>query len=76
MRKLMKKARRALAAASAVAGFVAIQAYAAIPTEVGTELAAIETDAAALRDAVWPYVIAIAGMVIVIKLTKRFMAKV
>ena len=52
------------------------QANAALSTEIGTGLTAIQTDALALVDLVWPVVIAVTGAFIVFKLFRRGVSKV
>lgn len=51
-------------------------ASAALPTAISTELAAVQVDALALADLVWPVVIAIFGAVVLFKLFKRFGSKI
>ncbi|WP_027855000.1 major coat protein [Marinobacterium litorale] len=60
--------------ASIIAGLtgLASSANAALPASIGTELTAIETDALALADLVWPVVITLFGALILFKLFKRF----
>ena len=53
-------------------GFTAAQAQAAIDAAVGTAFTAIQTDAVALSAIVTPIIVSILGLVIVIKLIKRF----
>jgi hypothetical protein len=55
---------------------VAGSAHAALSTEIGTGLTAIQTDALALVDLVWPVVVAITGAFIIFKLFKRGVSKV
>jgi len=63
-------------------GFMALMfglmasAHAEIPASVGTAFAAIEDDAKAMADIAIPVVIAILGLMIVIKLIKRFGNKI
>lgn len=51
-------------------------AAAALPPEVGTSLTTIQTDAGAMFALVFPVVAAIVGLVVVVKLFKRFVSKV
>lgn len=51
-------------------------ASAALSTEIGTGLTAIQTDALALVDLVWPVVVAVTGAFIIFKLFKRGVSKV
>jgi len=53
-------------------GLTVGEAMAAIDASVGTAFTAIQTDATALMAIVVPIIVAILGMVIVIKLIKRF----
>jgi len=69
---MFKKALAAGAALMASAG----SAMAALSTEIGTGLTAIQTDALALVDLVWPVVVAITGAFIIFKLFKRGVSKV
>lgn len=55
---------------------LASAAHAALPEEIGTGLTAIQTDALALIDLVWPVVIAITTGFILFKLFKRGANKV
>jgi hypothetical protein len=52
------------------------QSYAALDASVSTAFAAIQTDATSLNAIVVPILIAILGMVILIKLYKRFGNKI
>jgi len=61
-----------------IAGFAGLMgsAFAAVPTEVGTALAAVETDALALVALVWPYVLSVFGAVLLFKIFKRVASKI
>lgn len=65
---------KAIAAGALLSAFTA--AHAALPASVGTAFAAVETEAGELRDLVVPIVVAILGMVLLIKLIKRFGNKI
>lgn len=68
----------ALAVVGAVSGLLATanDAMAALPASVGTSITAIETDGTAIFDLVFPVIAAFTGLVIVIKLFKRFSNKI
>lgn len=51
-------------------------AQAEVPAAVGTAFAAVETDAKSLFATVVPYVVSVLGLMIVIKLIKRFGNKI
>ncbi len=51
-------------------------ASAAVPAAIGTGLTAVETDALAVIDLVWPLVISIVGALLLMKLFKRAASKV
>lgn len=69
----MKKKLLALAALSAG---VASTAFAALPASVGTTVASIQTDGNSMFDLVFPVIGVLIGLVVVIKLFKRFVAKI
>lgn len=62
--------------AAIAAMFGASTASAALSTEVGTGLTALQTDALALIDLVWPVVVAITVGFVILKLFKRGVSKV
>jgi hypothetical protein len=68
----MKKVSAFLLATLAMFAVMAGSAQAAIDASVGTAFNAIQTDANSLSAIVTPIVVAILGLVIVIKLIKRF----
>jgi len=71
--------RKAIAAKTVVmAALIAasVSAHAEIPAAVGTAFAAIETDAEALFAMVVPYVVAVLGLMIVLRLIKKFGNKI
>lgn len=51
-------------------------AFAALPAVVGTTLTSIEDDGLALADLVWPVILGIMGVLILMKLAKRFGGKI
>lgn len=55
---------------------VSFPSFAAIDASVGTSFAALQADAVSLAAIVTPIVVAILGLVIVIKLIKRFGSKI
>ena len=59
-------------------GFIGLigSAFATVPTEVGTALASVETDALALVALVWPYVLSVFGAVLLFKIFKRVASKI
>jgi hypothetical protein len=73
----MKNVKNAvMALAAGVAAFGATSANAAIDASVGTAFSAIQSDATSLSAIVTPIVVGILGLVIVIKLIKRFGSKI
>lgn len=69
--------RNKLVAVSATIGAaMATTANAALPTGIDTSLAAVQTDALAMADLVWPVVIALFGSVVLFKLFKRYASKI
>jgi len=52
------------------------QASAALPAIVGTEITAMQVDALAAIDLVWPFLLAVIGGFIVMKIVKRGVNKV
>lgn len=50
-------------------------AVAALPAGIATGITALETDALALIDLIWPFVIAMAGGMLIIKIFKRVITK-
>jgi hypothetical protein len=68
--------KKALTLMGVVAASVASTANAALSTEISTGLTAIQTDALALVDLVWPVVIAVVGAFIIFKLFKRGISKI
>jgi hypothetical protein len=55
---------------------VAGAAVAALPAVIGTTLDSVETDALALADLVWPILVALFGVVLLMKLFKRLSSKI
>lgn len=53
----------------------ASEAQAAVPAIVGTTISGIQTDALSIADLVWPFMLALMGIVILMKLTKRLINK-
>jgi len=76
MFNFVKKAAGKVVAAGAALMASAGSAMAALSTEISTGLTAIQTDALALVDLVWPVVVAVTGAFIVFKLFKRSVSKV
>lgn len=73
----VKRRLSAVIAGSAVAmGVMVGEAAAALPASVATTVTAIETDGKAIFDLIFPVVGVFLGLVIVIKLFKRFGNKV
>lgn len=73
----MKTQIKAFYAATVAALLTAsLAAHAELPAVVGTSLTAIKTDATDIFGLVFPVVAAVLGLVIVIKLFKRFTNKV
>lgn len=68
------KARVAIVAASLAV--LSTSAFAAVDAAVGTALAAVQADAVALAGIVTPIVIAVLGLMLGIKLIKRFGNKI
>jgi len=68
----MQKKYAALAAVGSAFAIVGTSAHAAIDAAVGTAFTAVQTDAVSLAGIVTPIVVSILGLVIVIKLIKRF----
>lgn len=64
--------------AALAAGLLGVvgSASAALSTEVGTAITALQTDALALVDLVWPMVAAVSVAFVIFKLYKRGIAKV
>lgn len=62
-------------AVMAPALLVAGSALAEVPAIVGTTVTAMTTDATSIFTTVFPYAAAVLGMVIVLKLFKRFVSK-
>jgi len=78
MNKITAVKRRLSAVAVAAAGMVLAvgQAAAALPTSVATTVTGIQTDGQAIFDLIFPVVGVFLGLVIIIKLFKRFGNKV
>ena len=51
-------------------------AFAALPAVVGTTLTEVKDDGLSLADLVWPVILAIMGVSILMKLSKRFGNKI
>lgn len=61
----------------AVAGsLLAGAALAEVPAVVGTTITGLQTDALAMVDLMWPFVLAVAGGILLIKIGKRVINKV
>lgn len=67
--------KSALKSALMLPVFAAGSAMAAVPAIVGTTVADMTTDATSIFTTVFPYAAAVLGMVIVLKLFKRFVSK-
>lgn len=50
-------------------------AFAALPAVVGTTITSVQTDALALADLVWPFLLTLLGVVLLMKYAKRFIGK-
>lgn len=72
----VKRRLTAVVVAGAALALAAGQAAAALPASVATTITAIQTDGQAIFDLVFPVVGLFLGLVIVIKLFKRFGNKV
>lgn len=72
----VKRRLSAVVVAGAAMVLAAGQAAAALPASVGTTVTAIQADGQAIFDLIFPVVGAFLGLVIVIKLFKRFGNKV
>ena len=68
---MLKKIGKKLVGVAAITLGAVGSAAAALPAAVGTALTALETDANALFDLVWPILIGLTGVVILMKLFKR-----
>jgi len=71
-----QRAVAAVAVAAALMGGLVSNANAALDSSVSTAFTAVQTDAVALSAIVVPIVVAILGLVITIKLIKRFGSKI
>lgn len=74
--KLLNAVKRRVVVGTAVLSLAAANAMAALPASVGTTVTAIQTDGQAIFDLIFPVVGVFLGLVIVIKLFKRFGNKV
>lgn len=72
----MKLNKNVFVAVAAAAALASQSAFAALPASVGTSITAMQTDGQAIFDLVFPVVAAMTGLVIVIKLMKRFSNKI
>jgi len=73
----MKTVQKAALGSTLAGGMLAAQsASAALSTEIGTGLTAIQTDALALVDLIWPVVVAVTVAFIMFKIFKRGISKV
>jgi len=63
------------AAAALVPLLAAGSALAEVPAVVGTTVTAMQADATSIFTTVFPYAAAVLGMVVVLKLFKRFVSK-
>lgn len=68
--------KKKLLALAALATGLVTSAYAALPAAVNTTVTAVKTDGTDMFDLVFPVIGALIGLVIVIKLFKRFIAKI
>lgn len=73
---MLQKSKIAAGTALAALSTLSLSAYAALPESVATTATSIQTDGKAMFDAVFPVIGAIVGLVVVIKLFKRFINKV
>ena len=76
MKKLISENRHLLAAAVGVAGMAAGSANAALPAEATSAITAISGNVTDMEAAVWPVIGAVVAAMILIKLFKRFSAKI
>ncbi len=67
---------RASALLALVVGMVAAPTFAALPAVIGTEITAMQTDALAAIDLVWPFLLAVLGGFVILKIVKRVINKV
>lgn len=72
----MNLRNKIVAVSAAIGGGLSTMANAALPTGIDTSLAAVQTDALAMADLVWPVVIALFGSVVLFKLFKRYASKI
>lgn len=74
----MKHFKTAIKFLSVPAVFLAGSAHAAlsVPASVDTTLAELQTAGLELADTVWPYMLAILGSFILLRLGKRFISKI
>jgi len=75
----MNTAKKLLAKLSGVGALMAASigaAHAELPEVVGTTLATVKADGLALADLVWPILLALFGVALLMKLTKRFGGKI
>tara|TARA_R110000772_G_scaffold165646_2_gene277108 strand:+ start:93143 stop:93364 length:222 start_codon:yes stop_codon:yes gene_type:complete len=73
---MMTSMKSKVAAFGAFLSLGIAQAQADVPAVVGTSLAAIQTDALAAIDLVWPILMAVLGGFVILKIVKRVVAKI
>jgi len=71
MRGFMKKIGAVVGGVVASVG----AAHAALPAVIGTTITDVQTDALALADLVWPFLLTLLGVVLLMKYAKRFIGK-
>lgn len=77
MKNIISERRRLLAAAGfTVMGAVSAGAQAALPTEATSAISAISGNVTEMESAVWPVIGAVVAAMVLIKLFKRFSAKI
>ncbi|MBY4675899.1 major coat protein [Marinobacterium arenosum] len=69
---LLQRSTAARMAVVTMLATAAVDANAALPAAIGTELANVQADGLALADLVWPVVITLFGALVLFKLFKRF----
>lgn len=66
---------RLLGVLAVVSAVISGTASAALPAVVGTEITAMQTDSLAAIDLVWPFIMAVMGGFVVIKIVKKAVGK-
>lgn len=70
--KMSNAVKRPVVALLALVSLASVSAYAALPASVATTVTGIQTDAQGIFDLIFPVVGVLLGLMIVIKLFKRF----